>query len=183
MRLAQTIAKAMVILAVIAVTLGGAVALGSTLFDSPPRNAAEFAAQVEAGSTHAAPAVRRTAAERSYVLALSDLCADRAERLRDLERRVKEGDELGRLRGQRAILAAYAEDFVALAPPRRFRADAREAAALDQGMLDLADGALAARRAGDRETYEAKLRAAELLRARYNRAMAELDAPACTAAA
>jgi hypothetical protein len=181
MRLAQTIAKAMVILAVIAATLGGAVALGSTLFDSPPRNAADFAARVEAGSTHAAPAVRRTAAERRYVIELSELCAERAEQIRDLEGSVPDGDELGRLRGERAILAAYAEDFVALAPPRRFRADAREAAVLDQGRLELADGAFAARRAGDRETYEDKLRAAELLEERSDRVMLRLEAPACAA--
>jgi hypothetical protein len=181
MRLAQTLAKAIVILAVIAATLGGAVALGSTLFDSPPRNAAEFAARVEAGSTHAAPAAKRSAAERSYIIELSELCADRADRLRDLERRVKESDELGSLRGRRAILAAFTRDFAALAPPRRFRADAREAALLDQGMLDLDDGALAARRAGDRETYEDKLRAAELLEERSDRVMLRLEAPACAA--
>jgi hypothetical protein len=180
-RLAQTIAKAMVILAVIAATLGGAVALGSTLFDSPPRNAADFAARIEAGSTHAAPAAERTAAERRYVIRLSELCTDRAEGLGDLERRLEAGDELGLLRGRREILAAYAEDFVALAPPRRFRADAREAAGLDQSMLDLAEGALAARRAGDREAYEDKLRAAELLEERSDQVMLRLEAPACAA--
>ena len=118
MRLAQTLVKAAVILALIAATLGGAVALGSTLFEAPPRDAAEFAARVEAGSTHAPPAVRRTAAERRYILDVSELCAKRNERLRDLELRVAEADRVARLRAWRAIQADYATDFEALTPPR-----------------------------------------------------------------
>lgn len=181
-RLAQTLAKAAVILAVIAATLGGAVALGSTLFESPPRDAAEFAARIEAGSTHAPPAEKRTAAERDYILAISELCAGRNERIRDLDGRVAEADRVGRLRAWRAIQAGHAEDFAALTPPRRFRADAARAAALDQGMIDLADGALEARRGDDREAFEAKTRAAELLGAQYDQTMLRLEAPACAAA-
>ena len=41
---------------------------------------------------------------------------------------------------------------------------------LDRGMLALTDEALEARRAGDRELFEAKLAAAELLDARYDEA-------------
>ena len=101
MRLVQTLAKAVVILAVIAATLGGAVALGSTLFESPPRDAAEFAARVEAGSTYAPPAETRTAAERRYILAVGELCAERNEQVHDLEERVPAADSVGRLRGWR----------------------------------------------------------------------------------
>ena len=55
-------------------------------------------------------------------------------------------------------------------------------ATLDQGMLDLADDALEARRAGDRELFEAKLAAAELLDARYDEAARALGVPVCTGA-
>jgi hypothetical protein len=178
-RLVQTLVKAGVILAVIAATLGGAVALGSTLFDAPPRDAAEFAAQIEAGSTHAPPSRKRTAAERRYLLDLGDLCAARNERLRGLERRVKSVDVVGRLRGWRAIFADYSEDFGALATPRRYQAAADRVGDLGRAMLDLTDGALEARRGGDREGFEAKTRAAELLDARYDQAVLHLDAPAC----
>ena len=51
---------------------------------------------------------------------------------------------------------------------------------LDRGMLDLTDEALEARRAGDRELFEAKLAAAELLDARYDEAASALGAPVCT---
>jgi hypothetical protein len=180
-RLAQTLAKAVVILAVIAATLGGAAALGSTLFEAPPRDAAEFAARVEAGSIHAPPAEKRTQAERTYILAVGALCAERNEQVRDLEQRVPAYDEVGRTRGRRRIQADHAEAFAALAPPKRFRPIAARVAALDQGILDLADGALKARRRGDREAFEAKREAAELLDARYDQAVLGLDAPVCAA--
>jgi len=178
-RLAQTLAKAGVILAVIAVALGGAVALGSSLFDAPPRDAAEFAARIEAGSTHAVPPHKRTAAERHYILELSDLCADLNERLGDVERKVSEADRVARLRGWRTIFAAFSEDFAALPPPDNYADAAARASDLSQAMLDLAGGALEARRSGDRETFEAKVRGGELLDARYDQAVLRLDAPAC----
>jgi hypothetical protein len=180
-RLAQTLVKAVVILAVIAVTLGGAVALGSTLFEPPPRDAAEFAARVEAGSTHAAPAERRTAAERRYILDVSELCAGRNERARDLELKVSEADEIAWLRAWRVIQADYAADFESLLPPRVFREDAARAIALDQSMLDLTADALEARRSGNREAYETKMRAAELLDEQSDAAMVSLEAPVCAA--
>ncbi len=180
-RLAQTLVKALLILAVIAATLGGAVALGSTLFEPPPSDAAEFAARVAAGSTHAPAPERRSAAERRYILAVSELCAERSERLRDLELRVAEADRVGRLRGWRAIQAGYAADFAALAPSQQLRQAAAEARSLDQGMLDLADEALEAHRTDDREVFDTKAKAVELLQARRDQTMLRLDAPACAA--
>jgi len=180
-RLAQTLVKAAVILALIAATLGGAVALGSTLFEAPPRNAAEFAARVEAGSTHAPPAVRRTVAERRYILEVSELCAKRNERVLDLELRISEADQVGWLRAWRAIHADYSADFEALTPPRVFRDGAARAIALDQSLLDLADGALEARRSGDRDEFDTKVEAAELLGEQSDAAMLRLEAPVCAA--
>jgi hypothetical protein len=181
-RLARTLAKAVVTLAVIAVTLGGAVALGGTLFEPPPRDAADFAARVEAGSTPAPPVEKRTKAERAYVLAVSELCKDRNERVSDLEQRVSAADEVGRTRGWRQIQAEHAEAFAALKPPKRFGPIAARVGALDRGMLDLAGGALEAHRNGDREAFEARLAAAKLLDGRYDQAVLGLDAPACAAA-
>jgi len=178
-RLAQTLAKAATILVVIAVTLGGAVALGSTLFESPPRDAAEFAARIEAGSTHARPAEKRTAAERRYVLELSELCARRNEELRDLDLRVPSADRIPRLRSWRAILARHSEGFAAITAPKLYREDAARAEDLSRGMLDLSDSALEAWQAGDRNLFEARVGATELLDERYDRTMLRLEAPAC----
>ena len=182
MRLAQTLVKAAVILAIIAATLGGAVALGGTLFDPPPRDAADFAARVEAGSRHAPPPEARTAAQRRYVLAVGELCAERNEQVRDLEREVSAADEVGKARGWRRIEAEHAEDFEALKAPKRYRSTAERMKTLDLAMLDLTDEALEARRVGDRELFEAKLAAAELLDARYDEAASALGVPVCAAA-
>ena len=85
-----------------------------------------------------------------------------------------------RTRGWQRIQTDYAHDFEALAAPKRFRSTAARMATLDQGMLGLADDALEARRAGDRELFEAKLAAAELLDARYDEAARALGVPVCT---
>lgn len=181
-RLVRTLAKAVVILALTAVALGGAAALGGTLFDAPPRDAAEFAARVEAGSTHALPPETRTKAERAYILAAAELCTKRNERLRDLELRVQADDEVGRTQGWRRIQAEHAQAFADLTPPTRLRPLAARVATLEQGLLDLADGALAAHRNGDAKVFEAQLEAAKLLDGRYDQAVLGLDAPVCAAA-
>jgi hypothetical protein len=181
-RLAQTLLKAALILAVIAVALGGAVALGSTLFDAPPRDAADFAAQIEAGSVHAAAPVTRTKAERRYVLDLTELCQERNEDLRTLGRRVKAADQAARLRGWQTIFTRFSEDVSGLSTPKAYEEAAGRSADLVAAMLAVADGALQAKRDGDRETFEAKTRAAELLDARYDQAVLRLDAPACATA-
>lgn len=180
-RLAQTLVKAAVILALIAATLGGAVALGSTLFEAPPRDAAEFAARIEAGSTHAPPSAKHSVDERRYILAVSELCAKQNERLRELETRVSEADPVATLRGWRAIHLDYASDFAALASPRVFRVTAARAKELDRSMLALAADALGARGSGDWESFETKARAVELLGQQHDAAMIELEAPVCTA--
>lgn len=181
-RLFQTLAKAVVILAVIAATLGGAVALGSTLFESPPRDAAEFAARIEAGSLHAPPPEKRTAAERRYILEIGELCAERNEQVRDLEGRVPAADPVARVRGWRRIQEAHAEAFAAVKAPPAFGEGATRVTALDESLVELADSALEAWRAGDREAFEAKLAAAELVDARYDAAVRALGAAVCAAA-
>jgi len=180
-RLARTLAKAAVILAVVVVALGGAAALGSTLFEWPPRDAAEFAARVEAGSTHAPPAERRTAAERRYLLRLNALCTRTNEEYADLERRTATLEPAAALRSWQKVFARFDRRFQSLEPPKRYRADAARIAALGRGMLDLADGALEARRSGDRDEFDTKVEAAELLGQQSDAAMLRLEAPVCAA--
>jgi hypothetical protein len=180
-RLLNTLAKAVVILAVIALTLGGAAALGSTLFESPPRDAADFAARVEAGSTHAPPVEKRTQAERRYLLAAGELCRERNEQVQKLEDRVPAADTVQRVRSWRRIQAAHTEAFAALEAPRSLRAGAERVTTLDESMVALADSALAAWQAGDRDAFDAKIAAAKLLDARYDVAVRVLDVPVCAA--
>jgi hypothetical protein len=101
----KTLVKVLALAALAASALGGAAALGSTLFQSPPRDAAEFAARVDEGSTHwddlesdeaeATPAatkpVRRTwkgrpVAERRFLRALDRICLDSSQKLDGLEK-------------------------------------------------------------------------------------------------
>jgi hypothetical protein len=178
MRLVRNLVKTVAILVIAVAVLGGAAALGGTIFEAPPRDAAEFEARVEAGSTHAAPTEKRTDAERAYALALNDLCARTDEARADVKRTVLGTVPL--LRAGQRLLTDFDEEFQKLAPPRRYRAAAADVVQLDRGMLGLVEGALAARAAGDRETYEAKLQARELLAERFRAVTSRLDAPACT---
>jgi hypothetical protein len=178
-RLARSLVKAVVVLAVVAGALGGAAALGSSLFPRPPRDAAEFAALVEAGSTHALPAEGRTRAERRYVLRLLALCQRTAEARARLERDRGALTRPAYVRAWRSVLASFDEGFRALDAPERYRADADRIASLDRALLDLADRALEARKAGDRAGFDDRLEAQELLQARFDETMQRLDAPAC----
>jgi len=74
-RLARPFLKLITVLAIVAVAFGGAVALASTLFEGPPKDAADFAARVEAGSEHAKPPERSTAAERGRSCSASSATA------------------------------------------------------------------------------------------------------------
>ncbi|HXV57081.1 MAG TPA: hypothetical protein VD704_04365 [Gaiellaceae bacterium] len=179
MRLARSLVKVVVVLAVAAGALGGAAALGSSLFPRPPRDAAEFAALVEAASTRAVPAERPTRAERRYVLRLLALCQRTAEARAALERERAELTRPAYVRARRNVLAGFDEGFRALDAPERYRAGADRIASLDRALLALADRALEARRAGDRAGFDDRLQAQDLLQARFDETMRRLDAPAC----
>lgn len=94
----KKLVKALFVLVIVGAALGGAVALGSTLFDNPPRDAAEFAQWVEEGSQHIDPNRKPpkatkpdkkarakprktgpTPAERRYGRTLSRWCAEQEE--------------------------------------------------------------------------------------------------------
>jgi hypothetical protein len=178
-RLARPVLKLITILAIVAAAFGGAVALASTLFEGPPRDAAEFAARVEAGSEHAEPPERSTAAERQYVLDLNDLCERTDDAYRELRRNQAGKARVQRLRSWRAVFADFDREFRALAPPKRDRLEAADVARLNRSTLALTDGAIAALRAGDEEGYEAKLAATRLIDARFDQVIRRLGAPSC----
>ena len=180
MRLARPLLKLVTVLAIVAAAFGGAVALASTLFDKPPRDAAEFAAIIDAASKHAPPPERSTAAERGYVLALNDLCDRTDDAYDDLRRNAAGKARLQRLRAWRPVFARFDREFRALTPPKRDRVDAATVGRLNGSTLALTDGAIAALRAGDEDGYDAKVAATELIDSRFDEAMRRLGAPSCT---
>jgi hypothetical protein len=178
-RLARPLLKFVTVLAIVAAALGGAVALASTLFEEPPRDAAEFAARIEAGSERAKLRERSTAAERRYVLDLNDLCARTDGAYQDLRRNQAGKARLQRLRSWRQAFARFDREFQALTPPKRDRLPAATVVRLNRATLALTDGALAALRAGDEDGYDAKVAATKLIDMRFDEAVRRLGAPSC----
>src|SRR5919106_4072747 len=92
MRLVRRLFKLLVVVAVAAAVLGGAAALGSTLFEAPPKDAAEFADWVAEGSKHADPSDgkgkaadrQRTPAERRFIRRLNEMCSRQERELDQL---------------------------------------------------------------------------------------------------
>ncbi len=179
-RLARPLLKVITVLVIVAAAFGGAVALASTLFDRPPRDAAEFAARIDAASKHAPPPDRATAAERRYVLDLNDLCDRTDEEYDDLRRNLAGKARLQRLRSWRGVFARFDRGFLALTPPKRDSLDAATVARLNRATLALTDGAIVALRAGDENGYDAKVAATELIDERFDQTMRRLGAPSCT---
>jgi hypothetical protein len=179
LRLARPLLKLITVLAIVAAAFGGAVALASTLFEGPPRDAAEFAERIEAGSEHAEPPERATSAERQYVLDLNDLCARTDDAYQEARRNQAGKARLQRLRSWRAVFADFDRGFRALTPPKSFRLEAANVTRLNRSTLALADGAIAALRAGDDEGYEARVAATKLIDARFDQAIRRLGAPSC----
>lgn len=133
--LLPTLAKIFAASVAAAAVLGGAAALGSTLFQGPPRDAAEFAARVEAGSTHwedvtlpgsgkaekQAPRrwPGRPRAEARYLRALDGVCAHQARALARLERPGTRKQTEAYLSGWLRIAGRHQQQLRALDPPRK----------------------------------------------------------------
>jgi hypothetical protein len=134
---AKKLFKALVVLVVVTAALGGAAALGSTLFENPPRDAAEFAEWIEAGSRHIDPNRKPpkakqkrsgreeprkrtgpTAAERRYGRTLSAWCV---EQERDVDALGYPYDPEAWLSSWIALSRSWRVRVAALAAPRRFR--------------------------------------------------------------
>lgn len=186
MRLVQRLFRVLVIVAAAAVVLGGAAALGSTLFDEPPRDADEFAQWVEAGSERsgqagkAEPAKRkRTPAEPRFVRELNAMCT----------RHERESDEIPAPRTSEEMLA-YFERFLPVArrhheearsldPPRRYRADLKRLLELDESGLTAIEAMRSALVGGDEGAYGAALAKLNVLVIRLDRVFRPLGATAC----
>jgi hypothetical protein len=181
-RLARPLLKVVTVLVIVAAAFGGAVALASTLFEGPPRDASEFAARVAAGSERAKPRERSTAAERRYVLDLNDLCARTDEAYEDLRRNQAGKARLQRLRSWRQVFARFDREFRALTPPKPDRLDAAAVVRLNGATLALTDSAIAALRAGDEDGYDAKVAATMLIDARFDETVRRLGAASCASA-
>jgi hypothetical protein len=124
-----------------AAALGGAAALGSNLFETPPRDAAEFAERVEAGSTHIDPNRKRPAvqkkhgkkatqkrvsaaqlaAERRYARTLDSWCVQQEREVAALGSGWYADDYLGRML---ALSQSWRARVAALRPPARLRGKA-----------------------------------------------------------
>jgi hypothetical protein len=158
MRLVKVLVKVLVVAGLAGGTLGGAAALGSTLWDSPPRDAAEFAERVEAGSTHIGteatrrvkgavavqgdedarrekPKVKRrlraTRAELRYAHALDKMCVQAEDELRALGQPRSLVDVEEHVNRALALWNRYEARFAAREPPQRFRDEAAEMRDLD----------------------------------------------------
>jgi hypothetical protein len=123
-----------------AAALGGAAALGNNLFEAPPRDAAEFAEWVEAGSIHIDPNRKRPvaqkkkakaakkrvspaqlAAERRYGRTLNGYCIQQERDVAELAGGWYAQDYLDRVL---TLSRSWRVRVAALSPPPRFRAKA-----------------------------------------------------------
>lgn len=152
MKLVKTLVKVLVVAGIAGGTLGGAAALGSTLWDRPPRDAAEFAERVEAGSTHwedvaktglrgaiagqnskakqqnrkAKPGPRVTTAELRYSRALNRMCVQAEDEFRALGQPRSLTEVTGYMERALVLAKRYDARFAALRPPPRFRDEAAQ---------------------------------------------------------
>ena len=170
MRLARKLARIVFVLAVVAAALGGAVALGSSIFPSPPRDAAEFAERIAGGSQ------RGERAERRYVRRLNALCARYDARTDALVGRPPVALLDGMVRERRAFVAR----FQTLEPPARYEQSAREFMALEDRVQPLLQQLADAFRAGASGPPPGLERKLDRLETGYDELLRELDARKCT---
>ena len=178
MRLARSLIKALIVLAVAAGALGGAAALGSTLFEEPPRDAAEFAQRVENGSERAVDE-KRTRAERRFARRLTALC---------LRQRPAE-DELGvpasvaelpaLYRRARPVALRHRAQVAALETPRSHRDEMRELLSLDRRSVALLDRLVERLAAGDRAAFEEMRLGLDRIKARSDELLARVGGVGC----
>jgi hypothetical protein len=173
-RLAQKLVKTILVLAVSAAALGGAAALGSTLFDAPPRDAAEFSKWIDAGSVHldattespatpvkavskrakkaaAAKELARTPAEARYVRALSRSCRRQLDDVRALGR-PRTFSELETYLEQALALIDRYHEISGPRTPHRYRHEAARITLLNERTRSLVEHALVAARQEDADT-------------------------------
>ncbi|MGH3035480.1 MAG: hypothetical protein ACRDON_13135 [Gaiellaceae bacterium] len=190
MRLVNVLVKVLVVAGVAGGMLGGAAALGSTLFEAPPHDAAEFAERVEAGSTHwddiettevkgavAGRKQRRTPAERRYVRELNSLCRRGGLRLEPPKTQAAAVRFLEQLA---VTIGAQMDALPALRPPRSYRDEAARLVRLGRSNARVLDEAADAVRRDDARAYQAIKAKGARLDARMLAIYRRLGAGACT---
>ena len=177
MRLVRRLFKLLVVVAAAAAVLGGAAALGSTLFEAPPKDAAEFAARVAAGSERPKP--ERTRAETRYVRKLNALCR-RVERDFD---KLPRPDGLAEfapyLESWQQLHRGFDADFSALPAPPRYREDATRIVELDRAMLRVVAAGERAARRGHRHAFGVSAAEGRRLERSFDRVMRRIGATVC----
>jgi hypothetical protein len=176
-RLARTLLKTVVVLAFAAAALGGAAALGSTLFEEPPRDAAEFAQRVAAGSTHhERDGTPRTPDEKRYIRRVNSLCARYDARTDALSGRKPAAVLEGIIRERRLFVAR----FKALDAPGRFASAAERLLALEEEVQPALQDIAEALRAGASGPPPELQRELDRLDAGYDVLLRDLGARKCT---
>jgi hypothetical protein len=152
-RLVRTLLKAVIVLAFAAAALGGAAALGSTLFEQPPRDAAEFAQRIEAASERVDDK-KRSRAERRYARRLNALCL----RQRPAEDALGLPDSPAEIptwyRRAKPVFLRHRAQLAALDPPRSYRDEVQELLTLDGRAVALFDRLVERLGSGDRAAFE-----------------------------
>lgn len=151
MRLVRKLLRTVAVLAAAAAALGGAAALGSTLFEKPPRDAAAFAARAQAASERAAEA-GMTRAEIRYLRALEASCREQVRTFGALGRPSTLRELATYLERALALARRYQREDLRVETPRRFRDEERRYRALGDEGVELLEAMLAAARRGDPET-------------------------------
>jgi hypothetical protein len=177
MRLVRRLFKILVVVVAAAAVLGGAAALGSTLFEAPPKDAAEFAERVAAGSGRSKP--ERTPAEARYVRKLNALCI-RMNRDFDRLPRPDGLDEFATfLESWQRLFRGFDADFRALPAPPRSRADARRIVELDRAALRVGVAGERAARRGHRHAFGVSAAEGRRLERSFDRVMRRIGATVC----
>jgi hypothetical protein len=187
MRLVRRLINVLVAAAVAGGALGGAAALGSTLFENPPRDAAEFAQWVEAGSTQAdadadraKPAARGpTPAERRYVRRLNAMCARQEREAEALRHPRTRREMLEYIERSLPMARRHHEEFRRLDPPRSYRDESARLLALDRSGLRTIEAMRSAFLRRDRGAYEASVAKLNLLVIRLDRIFRRMRADSC----
>jgi hypothetical protein len=176
-RLARTLLKAVVVLAFAAAALGGAAALGSTLFEQPPRDAEEFAQRIAAASTrHERDGTPRTAEEKRYVRRVNSLCARYDARTDALAGRKRVAVLEGILRERRLFVAR----FRSLDAPARYAKPAQLLLAVEAEVQPALQAVAEALRSGASGPPPELKRKLDRLDAGYDVVLSDLEARKCT---
>jgi hypothetical protein len=178
MRLVRRLFKLLVVVAAAAAVLGGAAALGSTLFEAPPKDAAEFAARVAAGSERSKP--ERTRAEARYVRELNALCTRMNRNFEALPQPDGLEEFATYLESWQRLLRGFDADFRALPAPSRYRADARRIVELDRAALQVGEAGERAAQRGHRHAFGVSAAQVKRLDRSFDRVMRRIGANVCT---